>query len=346
MSMNQQPRWEIEPQLAAELAEKVAALASPAAYPEATAEVRCIETHMSWVFLTDRYAYKLKKPVRAPFLDFRDRQRRRICCDDELRLNRRLARSVYKAVVPLRRAADGSLRVGGAGETVDHLVKMLRLPQSRMLDTALAHGTLLPFDIAAVVETLVRFYRQAERANVTAADYRSRFGAEIERNRRALAERRYGLPLPLLEAVSAAQRRFADGDLLAERVAAGHVVDGHGDLRPEHVYLGPPVQIIDCLEFDRGLRLQDTADELAFLALECERLGSAHAGETLLADYCRQMNDPVPRQLLRFYRCFRACSRAKLAAWHIDDPAVHDHAAWHRRALDYLLLAYRAMPEC
>ena len=123
------------------LEDKVRALRSVATYPEHPASVETIETHFAWVFLLGERAYKLKKPVNVPGMDLSTLDARRLSCAEELRLNRRLAPDVYLDVVPLVRAADATLRVGGEGAIVDWLVRMRRLPAALMLDRAIAAGT-------------------------------------------------------------------------------------------------------------------------------------------------------------------------------------------------------------
>ncbi len=122
------------------LGAKVAFLSRPGSYPEPTARVDTIETHMSWVFLTDRQAWKLKKPVRTTWLDFTTAAARRRNCEAELRLNRRLATDVYLEIVPLALDDGGRLRLGDGGGVIDWLVRMRRLPAARMLDRLIARG--------------------------------------------------------------------------------------------------------------------------------------------------------------------------------------------------------------
>ncbi|MDJ0389609.1 hypothetical protein QMO56_15945 [Roseomonas sp. E05] len=253
------------------LDEKVAFLRSPRAYPEAPATVEVRETHMSWIFLTASFAWKLKKPVVHPFLDYRSLARRRHFCGEELRLNRRLAPDVYLALVPLTRATDGTLRLGGTGMAVDWLVQMRRLPAARMLDAALEGHTATAGEVGRAADHLAAFYAAAPPEHVPEAAYLGRFARELALNRRALHEGAHGLPhdavaaaLHTLDACLAGER-----DLLLAPLRAGRVVEGHGDLRPEHVFLGEPPAVIDCIEFDRGFRLLDPFEELAFLALEC-----------------------------------------------------------------------------
>ena len=124
-----------------------------------------------------------------------------------------------------------------------------------------------------------------------------------------------------------------------ERVRAGRVVEGHGDLRPEHVWLGEPPAIIDCLEFSAELRTLDTADELAFLALECERLGAPQLGRALLDAFAEFTGDVPAPALVDFYQAFRACVRANIAIRHLREARYRDDPKWPRRAREYLALA-------
>lgn len=332
------------------LAAKVAFLERPEGYPDRPSAVEAVETHLAWVFLTDRHAYKLKKPVRYPFLDFTTLAARRRDADEEVRLNRRLAPGVYLDVVALTADANGRFVIGGAGAPVDWLVKMRRLPRERMLDHVIAAQTVDGVDgaaLRAVAELLVAFYRDAPRAPFHPRAYRERFQAEIADNARALAEPRYGLPADVIARTAAAQDAFLEqgASLLDARVNAHRIVEAHGDLRPEHVCLGPPPAIIDCVEFNREFRLLDAADELAYLAMECERLGAPSVGATLVAHYHVLADDHPPEPLMRFYGSVRAMLRAKLAAWHLDDPAVRYPSQWYNRAQAYLGLADRYMRE-
>lgn len=296
---------------------------------------------MSWVFLTDRYAYKLKKPVRYAFLDYSTVELRRRNCAEEVRLNARLAAEVYCGLVPLTLGERAQLSVGGSGEIVDWLVQMRRLPEERMLDRALVARTATDADAVAIGRVLANFYRTAPVAAMSAPDYLRRLTAEISSNRRELARPAYLLGNEPLESVTAAQLRFLEREpgLLAERVHAARVVEAHGDLRPEHICLGRRPVIIDCLEFSRDLRTLDAASELAFLWLECERLGAADFGRLVFNTYCAESGDRVPASLLHFYKTWHACVRAKVAVWHLNDGEIDHPAKWIEKARHYLRLA-------
>ena len=315
-------------------------LRRPDAYGEAPREVTAIETHMSWVFLTGTYAYKLKKPVRLDGVDLGRVDLRRRNCEEEVRLNRRLAADVYLGVVALTLTPDRALHLGGTGEPVDWLVQMRQLPADGMLDAVVLGGRVSTEEptIRAAASHLAAFYRDSRPEPVTWPAQREFLERGVSHDLRELCRESYGLPRYTVEALARAQMAFLDrcGGVFEARIRSGHIVEGHGDLRPEHICLQPVPAIIDCLEFDRQLRVLDPADELAFLALECERLGDGRVGQWFLDTYRRVTGDHLPRPLLRFYRVYRALRRARIAIAHLDDPSVRDPARFAARARRYL----------
>ncbi len=322
------------------LEEKVEFLSDPSAYPHTVAEVVRRETHMSWVFLAGERAYKLKKPVRLPYLDFSTLARREAACRAELSLNRRLAEGLYLGVIPLT-AGAGGLSLTGTGIPVDWLVAMRRVDEARMLDRIVATGRIETFQLDRIAATLVRFYRRAPRVIMRPADHLAGWRRSAEFNRTVLLCSRLALPAHLVWMVDRAQCCFLAhrAELLAVRVRAHKIVDGHGDLRPEHIWLGASVKIIDCLEFNSSLRAVDPFDEVAYLGLELNRLGAAWAGEYLRRRLARQLGDAVPEELFLFYRCHRATLRARLAIAHLLEPHPRNAAMWPPLARTYLGLA-------
>ena len=333
--------------LAAEpsLADKVEFLLRRDSYSPPAADVVRHETHMSEVFLVDGKVYKLKKPVRFPYLDFSTLARREHACRAELVLNRRLAPDVYRGVVPLLRSAAG-LAIGGGGSdagghVVDWLVAMNRLDETQMLDRLIADRRLEPWHLDRLAATLVQFYRRASAVFISPAKYWMQFWQSLAYNRHVLLDPRFELPPGSIWSVDAAQRRFLTERraLLAGRVRARHIVDGHGDLRPEHIWIGDPVRIIDCLEFNADLRMVDPFDEIAFLCLECERLGATWATQYLRRRIAHALHDGESDELFAFYRCHRATLRARLAIAHLLEPNPRTPAKWPLLARTYLRLA-------
>lgn len=323
---------------------KVAYLSHPDSYPERPAAVEVVETHMSFVFLTDRHAYKLRKPVLYDFLDFSTLAARHADCLEEMRLNRRLAADVYLDVVALTQRADGPLQLAGGGEAVEWLVKMRRLPRELMLDRAICGERVSPDDVRRFVLVLAEFYRRAEPVAMDPGFYRGRFERDIRANQRELSVADYGLPRALLEAITVSQLNTLKREAAAfdQRVADGKIVEGHGDLRPEHIFLGREPVFIDCLEFNRQWRLLDPVEEIAYLSLECEHAGAPWISEVAFETYSERTGDVPATRLVRFYKSVRASLRAKLSVWHLRD---HLEAAarekWIDRARRYLELAAR-----
>ena len=327
--------------VATTLESKVALLRQPDTYPDKPSHVEAVETHMSWVFLTDRYAYKLKKPVHYDMLDFSTLALRQQDCEEEVRLNRRLAPNVYLGTVPLTVDSSGAMHMGADGEVIEWLVKMRRLPTERMLDQAIQHGKVDEADIHNVVLKLSRFYQKLSPVEVPGEKYRNEFEKTIELNQRELLTPDYALPQDLIRRVHDEQRDFLkrESGLLDSRAAAKKIVEGHGDLRPEHICLEPDPVIIDCLEFYRQYRVTDPADELSFLSMECDRLGAPYIGTELFRTYENITHDQPPARLINFYKAYRACLRARLAIWHTRELEKHDWPKWQHRAIEYLQLA-------
>lgn len=294
----------------------VGLMSTPSTYRERPASVHMVETHISWVFLTDRYAYKLKKPVRFEFLDFSTRELRHRACLEELRLNRRLAPDVYLSVLPVTRGRGDALELDGGGAEVDWVVQMRRLPAARALDEVLRGGRLTAEDARAVTQHLVEFYSRLAPEPVAPDSYRKVLARHIRANGATLLDTLPPYEHVRIRRIVGAELRYlcVQAGVFDDRVVAGRIVDGHGDLRPEHIYLEQPPAVIDCLEFSEELRKVDVADELSFLAMECRRLGDGGFGPRVLAAYQEKCGDDVPEALLAFYCSYRACVRAKVAA--------------------------------
>lgn len=314
----------------------------PETYAETPTRIEVIETHMSFVFLTARHAYKLKKPVRYEFLDFSTRALRKFYCEEELRLNRRLAENVYLDVVPLSRTPGGRLRVGVEGAAaLEWLVQMRRLPQEHMLDERIRHGTLQERQIVALATRLAHFYRTRPSEDIAPSAQLASLQAEIDKSANVLLEHAGAPNSNSVRALHATQTALlqANADALRERVAAGRIVEGHGDLRPEHVCLLDEPVVFDCLEFNRGLRIVDPWDELGFLAMKCTRLRAPQAARILLEHYGRLTRDVAPPALVALYQSIRAALRARLCLLHTREPERADAAQWLERSNVYLGMA-------
>ena len=320
------------------LSTKIRFLHDPASYPEPPAVVEAEETHMSWVFLTDALVYKLKKPVRYPFLDFSTLEKRRADAEREVQLNRRLAGKTYLGVVPLTVDVEGELHLETAGRPVEFLVKMHRLPRDRMLDYLLQQNRVPQMDLALAAQNLATFYRDAAPALRDAATYLRRLADYLQIDRDGLQEVGDLIDGALAKQLHQRLARVLDelGRDLAGRVTAGRIIDGHGDLRPEHICLTPEPVFFDCLEFNQKLRTVDPLDEFAYLDIECRRYGDAEPARVFRNVYAGETDDPCPEPLFRFYQARRAYLRASLCAGHLREEAYDGSREWIEKTDWYL----------
>jgi aminoglycoside phosphotransferase family enzyme/predicted kinase len=303
------------------------ALLDPGAYDEPTASVKLIQTHVSFLFLTDTFVYKIKKPVDFGFLNFITLDRRRFYCEEELRLNRRLCPDMYLGVVEVRESPSGAC-LFGQGTVIDYAVKMKRLPAERMLDKLLDTGMVSETDIRRIARTIGEFHLRAERSREIDS-----FGS-IEVIRRNWLENFQQMEPFLSRSLSEADLRFIrtwvegflaeHGDLFAIRVAGGFIRDCDGDIHSENICLSDQVYIFDCIEFNARFRFSDTAADVAFLFMDLEYRGRRDLAEVLLQEYCAVTGDGGMPEVLDFYRVYRAFVRGKVESFRLDDPQIDD----------------------
>lgn len=325
--------------------DKVDFLASPAAYADHDGEVEVRETHMSWVFLTRRRVYKLKKPSIRKMIDLSSPDARYRNCTREVELNSRLGPDVYIGIEQLSVDAEGKLKLGKDGVPTDWLVVMHRIPEQRFLEAQIKGGSVDYTALEEAAKVLTDFYQRSSSVEMTRQQYLERFGEGVLDNHESLSQ--YELPPRQLALIRDRQLEFLRraSSMVGERAERGMIVEAHGDLRPEHLCLTDPPVAIDCLEFNRDLRILDRVDELSFLWMECEQLGDSRAGQMVLARYSKLSDDHPPGALVAFYKCYRACIRAKLSAWHLDDVPKSEARHWLDKAESYLDSAERYAME-
>ncbi|WP_224982669.1 bifunctional aminoglycoside phosphotransferase/ATP-binding protein [Geomonas agri] len=295
------------------------------AYPEPTAEVRLVETHVSFIFITDRFVYKVKKAVDYGFLDFTSLDRRRFYCGEEVRLNRRLCPEVYLGVVELREAPHGAA-FHGSGKVIDYAVKMKRLPQERMLDQLLKDGSACDADMTRIAAAVASFHAAAERGpHIAACGSPAIVGQNWEENFRQSAPF-VGTTLQAGELAEIRQWVTAfltsSEALFQARIADGFIRDCDGDLHSGNICLTDPVCIFDCIEFNERFRYIDTAADLAFLLMDLEYAGRPELSRALLTAYCAASRDEAMTPLLDFYKAQRAFVRGKVTSLRLGQPGI------------------------
>jgi len=294
------------------------ALREAGAYPHPVRRIEHLETHISDVFLTGEYAYKLKKPLNLGFLDFSTLERRKHCCEEELRLNRRLAPELYLAVAPITGSAS-SPHIGGAGPIFDYAVQMRQFDQSGMLERLAAQGGLTPAVIDEIADQVAAFH-----AGLSSAAPESGYGTAAEIVGPALQNFEQLRPLVDGEAVRAALRQLGQwtearhhefAGLFEARRQGGFIRECHGDLHLGNmVLIDGRVRIFDCIEFNPQLRWIDVISEVAFLAMDLIQRGHAGLAFRFVNRYLEHTGDYAGLRLLRYYMIYRALVRAKVAA--------------------------------
>lgn len=316
----------------------VAALRDPGAYPHPVADVVHVQTHISHVFLAGSHVYKLKKAVVFPFLDFGTPAAREHFCREEVRLNRRLAPGVYVDVAPVVRAG-GALRVGGEGPALDWLVHMVRLPAERTLAALVRAGAASPEIMRDLAGRIARFHASAPIVEAGRPDELASGWATNLDGVRPFVGRH--LAAEDFEILADFGRTFVARHeaVLGARPQLGHVRDGHGDLRADHVYVldaridvpgvppvAPGIYVVDCIEFSPAFRAIDVAADVAFLAMELEQLGRRDLADLFVAAYAEEAGDPLVPALLPYYACHRATVRGKVEGLAADEAEMEAHA--------------------
>jgi aminoglycoside phosphotransferase family enzyme/predicted kinase len=321
------------------------ALQNPALYPHPVDRFEVIETHISWVLLTGAYAYKLKKPVDFGFVNFTTLERRRFFCEEEVRLNQRMAPAWYLGVVAITGTLDRP-RVGGPGAAIEYAVKMKQFPRDARLDLVLARGELTPDRLDSEVAAIAEFHG---RAAVAAAD--SPFGTpervaiRVQENLTTIREHLSDPGnLPLLERLD--RRSRAKHAELAETFGArkrdGFIRECHGDLHLGNMaWVGTEPLIFDCIEFNDDLRWIDVMSEFAFLVMDLKHRGAEALSRRALNGYLEATGDYAGLRVLPYYYAYRSLVRAKVACLRLSQCHLgeSERAAAAREVRGYLDLA-------
>ncbi len=330
-----------------------AAMSRPEFYLHQPKRLDVVQTHISFIFIADDVVYKVKKAVDFGFLDFTTLEKRKFYCEEELRLNRRLAPETYLGVETITEDAAGRLGFNGKGRVVEYAVRMKRLPMERMLGRLLAEGKCDSSVIDAVAAKLADFHRRAEtggRIDTLGGVETIRLNHE-ENFIQTAAYVDITIPRGRYAFILAYDRDFLKRQepLFRRRVAEHRIRDCHGDLHLEHICVENGITIFDCIEFNERFRFGDVAAEVAFLSMDLDYNGYSTWAEGFVEAYISHAGDPDIRRLLNFYRCYYAYVRGKVVGFRIKDPAIDDTGREEAKktAARYFDLAYSyaARPE-
>lgn len=340
-----------------ELVELIAALSKPTAYPFLAEAVEVHQTHISVVFLAGSFAYKIKKPIQLDFLDFSTLEQRRHYCEEEVRLNRRLARPVYLDVVPITQTAGG-VCVEVEGEPIEWAVKMERLPEDATLLSYVRQDQANPQIVQSLARRIADFHAHAETS--THISGFGRFEVVARNIRDCLQRPDRELDVTISRTVHERLHQLVEQSLatlrplIEARASRGMSRDTHGDLHLDHVYLFPSrpapddVIIVDCIEFNERFRYGDPIGDMAFLTMDLKFYGRRDLATCFADAYFNASGDTEGRALLPLYTAYRAAVRGKVEGLELSEPEIpaaeHTNAVLRARAHWLLALGELASP--
>jgi hypothetical protein len=302
----------------------VDALLNSQAYPEEPGKIELIQTHISFVFVTKKFVYKMKKAVNFGFLDFSTLEKRRFFCEKELELNRRLCADVYLEVVPINKS--NNIRIKGNGETIEYALKMKRLPQQKIMTLLLKEGKVNKKTIDALAEIIAEFHSKAQ----TSSDINEYGSVKIVKTN---WDENFAQTLKYInQTISQADSEFIqrhinnyiekNKPLFENRIQNNKIRDCHGDMHSGNIFITDPICIFDAIEFNDRFRYADVASDVAFLAMDLDFQKRADLSDFFINRYIICSKDQQLLKVLSFYKCYRAYVRGKVISFKLDDPNV------------------------
>jgi aminoglycoside phosphotransferase family enzyme len=323
----------------------VEALMKPEAYDEDPGTIELVQTHISFVFLTRKFVYKVKKAVNFGFLDFSTLEKRRFFCEKELTLNSRLCEDLYLEVVPINKS--NLIMIKGRGETVDYAVKMRRIPQDKMLSNLLEENKVNNELIDRIAKIIADFHSKAE-TNKRISEFgslsiiRTNWDENFEQTKEYIGKT---ISARDFKDIRERAERFMNGnaDVFEKRIREGRVRDCHGDIHSGNIFAADKVYIFDAIEFNERLRYSDVASDVAFLAMDLDFRNRPDLASFFLDKYIEYSEDEELMKLLPFYECYRAYVRGKVVGFRLKDPNINEQekAAAVKESEAYFKLAVK-----
>ena len=316
---------------------------NPETYPESTGKIDLIQTHISFVFLTEKYVYKIKKPVNFGFLDFSTLEKRRVYCQKELEINRRLCPEIYLQVVSINKTER--FKICGDGETVEYALKMKRLPQNRIMTQLLGEGKIDKNVIDDIAKIVAKFHAEAQ-TNAEISEFGGLAIVKTNWDENFAQTKKY-----IGQTISKIDYDFTKNKidvflaqnqaLFESRIKAKRIRDCHGDLHSGNIFVTDKICIFDAIEFNDRFRYSDVASDVAFLAMDLDYQKRTDLSDYFIAQYVGYSKDSQLKQMLPFYKCYRAYVRGKVMSFRLDDPNIktEEKTSATKEASAYLRLA-------
>ena len=303
----------------------IEALMKPEAYDEDPGSIEVVQTHISVVFLTKCFVYKVKKSVNFGFLDFTTLEKRRFFCEKELELNRRLCGDMYVEVVPINKTSV--VRIKGEGEPVEYAVKMKRMPQEKVMSSILEENKVDDKLIDRIAKIIAEFHSKAETNGrisefgslaVIGANWKENFEQTEEFIGKTVSADDFKL---LRDKVEGFIKK--NTPLFNKRIAENRVRDCHGDIHSGNIFITDKIYIFDAIEFNERFRYSDVAADVAFLAMDLDFKKRTDLSKIFIKKYVEYSGDQELMKLLSFYKCYRAYVRGKVTGFKLNDPHIN-----------------------
>lgn len=331
-------------------ADVIESMMNPETYDEDVKEIEMVQTHISYVFLTGKYVYKIKKPVNFGFADFSTLDKRKFFCEKELELNRRLCGDMYVAVVPINQS-KGQIKIKGAGEVVEYALKMRQIPQESIMSNLLKENKINEKIIGKIAEIVANFHSKAEtneeiskygRIKNISYIWNENFDQTVEFIGKTIDKGKFDF---IKEKVN----NFIKNDkkLFEKRISEGKIRDCHGDLHSGNIFIADKIYIFDCLEFNDRYRYSDIILDIAFFAMDLEFNGREDLSKYFVEKYVEFSGEKEMFKLLKFYECWRAYVRGKVISLKLNDPQINEKEKKEaeRMAIKYFDLGYKYAAE-
>ena len=302
----------------------VEALMKPEAYEEDPGSIELVQTHISFVFLTKKLVYKVKKAVNLGFLDFTTLEKRRFFCEKELKLNKRLCGDMYLEVVPINKS--NAVKIKGEGETVEYAVKMQRMPQEEMTSKLLEKNKVDDRLVDRIAKIIAEFHSKAETSRrisefgsltVIETNWKENFEQTADFIGKIISTEDFTLIREKVEDFM--KRKVA---LFEKRMAESRVKDCHGDIHSGNIFVTDEIYIFDAIEFNERFRYSDVAADVAFLAMDLDFKEQTNLSNFFVKKYIEYSGDQELTKLLPFYKCYRAYVRGKVTSFKLKDPNI------------------------
>lgn len=321
----------------------VEALRKPEAYDEEPGKIELKQTHISYIFLTRKYAYKVKKAVDFGFLDFSTLEKRRFFCEKELTLNRRLCGDMYLEVVPVSKS--DVIKIKGEGVTVEYALKMKRIPEERIMTRLLEEGKVDRKLTDRMAKIIAEFHSKAKSNKrigefgslpLIKTNWKENFEQTGDLIGKMMSQESYRL---IRDSVDCFIKRNAS--LFSKRVAENRVRDCHGDIHSGNIFIADKIYIFDAIEFNERFRYSDVASEIAFLAMDLDFKNRSDLSSFFVKRYVKYSRDKEVVKLLNFYKCYRAYVRGKVISFKLNDPNVdsEEKSSARKEAVEYFELS-------